>query len=233
VCCHIFNFVVLAAEDADFGVLDLLLKPLKLWIRAAHYLPKRLWVANSAACGLAAVVMSLVVIGGIPYERLWDWVIKAPPKQTLMGAVMDRMKEIDSREGADDLEEAVGDFAGSQDLASRQPPQPQPEKPREKADCVILGFVLDREGRLESLLLGTAHSGELIYTGRVTPELSDDERAALLQSLMALRSRQPFIPIEAEAIWVEPKITCRVSFGQRQKGGRLRDVKWESLLRGM
>ena len=49
ISCHIFNFVVLAAEDADFGVMDLLLKPLKLWIRAVRELPKRLWVSNTAA----------------------------------------------------------------------------------------------------------------------------------------------------------------------------------------
>ena len=42
--------------------------------------------------------MSLVVIGGIPYERLWDWGFKEPPKQNLMGAVMDRAKQLDSRE---------------------------------------------------------------------------------------------------------------------------------------
>jgi hypothetical protein len=39
--------------------------------------------------------------------------------------------------------------------------------------------------------------------------------------------------MEADATWVEPKVTCRVSFGERLKGGKLRDIKWVSLLRGM
>jgi hypothetical protein len=231
--CHVFNFLVLAADDADFGVLDLLLKPLKLWVRAVHNLPTRLWVANTAACGLAAAVLSLVVIGGIPYERLWDWGIEAPPKQELMGAVMDRVKELDSRNGADNLEDAIGDFAGENGDLGDDLPKPQPEKPREKADCVILGYLVDREGRLDSVLLGTAHRGHLIYTGRVKPELSDEDLAALMQLLKASRRRDPFIPIEAEGMWVEPKVTCRVSFGERQRDGRLRDIKWHSLLRGM
>jgi hypothetical protein len=231
--CHVFNFLVLAADDADFGVLDLILKPLKLWARAAHNLPTRLWVANSAACGLTAAVLSLVVIGGIPYERLWDWGIEAPPKQELMGAVMDRVKELDSRNGADSLEEAIGDFAGENGDLEGDLPQPQPEKPREKADCVILGFQVDREGRLDSVILGTAHRGQLIYTGRVTPDLSDEELVTLLQILKATRRRDPFVPVEAEGIWVEPKVTCRVSFGERMRDGKLRDIKWHSLLRGM
>ncbi len=229
--CHVFNFLVVAAADADFGVLDLFLKPFKLWTRAVRNLPARLWVANTAASGLTAFVMSLVVIGGIPYERLWDWGFEAPPKQNLMGAVMDRVKELDSRNGADDLEEAVGDFAGSQNVEpGADLPKPTPEKPRGKVDCVILGYKVDRDGRLATLLLGTAHRGELMYAGSVTPNLPDDELAKLLQRLAAIKRPQAFIAIQADATWVQPNLTCRVSFGERQKGGRLRDLQWDKLL---
>ncbi len=92
VVCHVFNFLKLAADDADIGLLDLLLKPLRLWARTCQNLPKRLWFFDAVVCGLTAIVMSLVVIGGIPYERLWDWGFQEPPKQNLMGAVMDRAK---------------------------------------------------------------------------------------------------------------------------------------------
>ncbi|MCI0332029.1 MAG: hypothetical protein L0228_02235 [Planctomycetes bacterium] len=231
--CHIFNFVVLAAEDADFGVMDLFVKPLKLWLRAVRYLPTRLWVANTAACGLAAIIMSLVVIRGIPYERLWDWGFEQPVKQDLMGAVMDRAKELDSRND-DDLEEAIGDFAGSQDAAAGgELPKATPPKPRTKSDCVILGYQVDRDGRLSTLLLGSARRGKLTYAGRVTPEMSDDELSSLLMELTAIKSLQPFISIEAEATWVKPKFTCRITYGERLKGGQLRDVKWDRLLGSM
>jgi hypothetical protein len=227
--CHVFNFLVCAADDADFGVLDLFLKPLKLWIRAAQNLPNRLWVTNSAACGLAAALMSVVVIGGIPYDRLWDWGFQEPVKQNLMGAVMDRAKELDSRNGADNLEDAVGDFAGSQNVDlnadSKKPP-----KPRSKADCVILGYQVDRDGRLDALFLGTAHREKLIYIGRVTPNLPDDELHTLLNSLEAIKSTKPFIPMEADATWVQPQYACRITFGERLKGGRLRDLQWDTML---
>jgi hypothetical protein len=228
--CHVFNFVVLAAEDADFGVLDLFLKPLKLWIRAVHRLPTRLWLANAAACGLMGVLMSMLLIGGIPYERLWDWGFEEPVKQDLMGAVMDRVKDLDSRD--QDLEEAIGDFAGKGGVEGEEIPK-TPAKPRGKADCVILGYNVDREGRLDSLVLGAAHRSELIHAGRVRPEMSDDERSSLLTELMASKTLQPFISIEAEATWVKPKFTCRVTYGERLKSGQLRDVQWERLMGSM
>ena len=227
--CHVFNFLVLATEDADFGALDLILKPFKLWAKAVRNLPTRLWVANSAVCGLTAMIMSFLVIGGLPYERLWDWGFQEPVKQNLMGAVMDRAKQIEATN--DDLEESIGDFAGSQDTEGVE--VKAPEKPREKADCVILGYQLDRDGRLSSLLLGTAHRNRLIPAGRVSPEMPDGERSDLLATLEAIKRRDPFIAIEAEATWVEPRLTCRVTYGERLKGGRLRDLKWDTLLGAM
>ena len=229
--CHVFNFVVLAAEDADFGVLDLFLKPLKLWLRAVHRLPTRLWVATAAACGLAAVLMSMLVIGGLPYERLWDWGFEEPVKQDLMGAVMDRAKELDSRD--QDLEEAIGDFAGKGGVEGGEVVPKTPAKPRDKADCVILGYDTDREGQLNSLVLGAVNRGKLIYAGRVTPEMSDEESSSLLTELTASKTLQPFIAIEAEATWVKPKFTCRVTYGERLKGGQLRDIQWERLMGSM
>ena len=36
--------------------------------------------------------------------------------------------------------------------------------------------------------------------------------------------------IDSDAIWVQPKYTCRVNFGQRTKEGHLREVEWEKML---
>ena len=98
---------------------------------------------------------------------------------------------------------------------------------------MILGYDTDREGRLNSLVLGAAHRGELIYAGRVTPEMSDEESSSLLTELTASKTLQPFISIEAEATWVKPKFTCRVTYGERLKSGQLRDVQWERLMGSM
>jgi hypothetical protein len=227
-CTHIFNFVALSADDAEFGVLDLLLKPVKLWIYAARELPKRLWVANSAASGIMAALMSVLVIGGIPYERFWDWGFEAPVKQELKGAVIDRVKQLDKGQGADNLEDAIDDFAGSEGELN-----PEPPKPREKADCVILGYQLDRDGRLKVLVLGTTHLGRLVYAGNVTPKMSGSERAKLLAQLAAIKSGAPLIPIQSDStVWVKPKYACRVSYSNKERG-KLHDVQWDRMLGSM
>jgi hypothetical protein len=228
--CHIFNFLIIVGDDAEVGLLDLLLKPLKLWGRSIQNLPLRLWVVNAAVSGLAAAALSLLVIGGIPYDRLWDWGVKQPPKQDLMAAVMNQVQKLDDGKGSDDLEKSIGDFAGKKGDELTDKPKVDPPKPQQNADCVILGYVLDRDGRVAMLVLGTASSGQLVYAGNVAPKLADDEMKGLAESLKSIESGRPIIRIEYEATWVQPKYTCRVSFGQRTKSGRLHDIEWSKLL---
>lgn len=224
ISCHIFNFMVLAAEDADFGVMDLLLKPVKLWIRAVRELPKRLWVSNTAASSIVAALMAVLVIGGIPYERFWDWGFEAPVKQELMAAVMDRAKQVAANE-ADSLEEAIGDFAGTADGLTGTP-----EKPRERADCVILGYQLDKDNRLSALVLGTTHLGRLVHAGTVDLKMSSGERSELLRMLSSIRTSKPLLPIESDrTFWVTPKYTCRVTYTQKDRG-KLSEIEFDKLL---
>jgi hypothetical protein len=232
ICCHIFNFLVLAANDSDFGVLDLVLKPIKLWARAVEELPTRLWVSNLAACGIVAAVMAPLVIGAIPYERFWDWGFEEPAKQELMAAVMDRARKLDKGNGADNLEDAVGDLAGTADGLT-EGFEPPPPKPRHKADCVILGYEVDRNGRLDSLVLGTNYLGRLVFAGHVTPKMSGPELSKLFKSLERAKTHQPLIPIQRDsATWVKPQFTCRVTYTEREKG-RLHEIEWSRLLGGI
>jgi hypothetical protein len=226
--CHIFNFLIIVGEDSDVGVLDLLLKPLKLWGRAIQNLPLRLWLVNSAASGLAAAVLSPLVIGGIPYDRFWDWGVKQPPKPDLMGAVMEQMQKVEGN-GEDDLEKSINDFAGKNGEESTDSPK-VPPKPKQTADCVVIGFQLHSDGSLASLVLGTASSGQLIYAGNVSPKLGDDEMKSLTQTLQSIVTNKPLLHIEIEATWVKPNYACRVNFGERAKSGRLRDIEWNTML---
>jgi hypothetical protein len=221
---HIFNFLVLAADDADVGVIDIILKPVKLWMRAFHYLPKRLWVSDMAICGVVAIAMSFLVIGGIPYERFWDWGFQPPTKHELMAAVMDRARRVQIQK-EQSLEEAIGDFAGQAGVDGEGE-----AKPRQKADCVILGYALDKESRITDLVLGTNYLARLVYAGRVSPKMPEEERTRLLKMLKAVRTRQPLIPIESDTTnWVKPQYACRVTYESREKG-RLQGIEWDRLL---
>ena len=132
----------------------------------------------------------MLVIGGIPYDRLWDWGVKQPPKQDLMGAVMDQVQKVEGN-GEDDLEKSINDFAGKNGDESTDKPKAEPPKPKQTADCVILGFQLNRDGSLASLVLGTASSGQLVYAGNVSPKLSDDEMKSLAQTLQSIVTNRP------------------------------------------
>jgi hypothetical protein len=233
--CHIFNFLMLAAEDTDVGILDMLLKPLRLWGKTCRWLPKRLWLFNSLVCGCVAVLMSFLVIGGLPYERLWDWGFTEPPKQNLMAAVMDQAKKV---EGEDkDLEEAVQDFAGKGEVdpdEAAQKAKQAAEKKREHTDCVIIGYQAAKDGHLEWLVLATAHRHNLAYAGKVKPKLSDEELAQMVDVLKSNVVKEPFISVQMDNVtWVKVKYACRVSFTEQFSDGRLRDAEWDKMLGAM
>jgi hypothetical protein len=183
--------------------------------------------------GLAAALMSLTVIGGIPYERFWDWGFKEPPKQNLMGAIMAQAAKADGG-GAKDLEGAIGDFAGQAGVdanAKKTGGEPKPaEKQRQKTDCVILGYHADKSGNVQSVVLGTALEGRLVYAGSVTPKLEGKDLADFTKALAAARTDRPFLNMESDATWVRPKFSCRISYVQQDEAGRLSDAEWVALL---
>jgi hypothetical protein len=226
--CHLFTFLFAIADDADTGALDIIMKPLKLWFRAFRNLPSRLWVTDTAAAGITAMAMSIIVIGGLPYDRLWDWGFQKPKDKNLLGAVASQVQKVEGK-GADNLEDAVKDFAATQKLEEAKKPTPPP-KPRLKADCVILGYRVDAEGKLQSLVLGTAKQGKLVYAGAVMPQLSAEETAGLMQMLSDTASHQSYLPIEMQAKWVVPKYSCRISYESQEDSGRLKDPRWEEFL---
>jgi hypothetical protein len=161
---------------------------------------------------------------------LLDWGTKAPPKQNLMGAMMEQAQKIEGKEQS--LEEAVSDLAGKAELDEKNKEKPKaPPVVRQKEDCVILGYQTNAEGRLDSLLLGAASEGKIRYAGKVRPELTPEEQQELLASFESARASQPFAKVPVgEAIWLKPRFVCRVSFTKRSKSGKLGEVEFEEML---
>ena len=231
--CHFTAFILLMREVTDAGLLDILLKPVKPWILRVHELPSYQWICHLGMSSLVAVLMSLVVIGGIPYEKLLDWGTKKPVKKDLMGAIMDQAKNIEGEEKP--LEEAVQDFAGKQDVSDKvKKPKPKaaPPKGRQDEDCLIIGYRANSEGLVYQLLLAGENFGKLQYVGEVTPQLSVKELRDLGQQLAAHRAYEPFVKMQIDAgvVYLKPKFACRVSYAKKGKKGGLIDIKLESLL---
>lgn len=233
VVCHLTAFILLMREVSDAQLLDIILKPIKPWILRVHELPTYQWITHTAVSSLVAVLMSVIVIGGIPYERLLDWGFNKPVKKDLMGAIMDETKKVEGEEKS--LEEAVQDFAGKADADNMdKKPKAKPStepKERKQDDCVIIGYRENAEGLPYVILLAGENYGKLQYVGQFTPQLSIKELRDLSDKLADIKAFEPFVKVQMEGVtWVKPKIACRVSYARKGKKGGLFDIKLESIL---
>lgn len=232
VVCHVCVFVILLNEDASTNLLDVILRPIRIWSYIFSDLPQRQWMVHLGFSGLLAALMSLLVIGAIPYERLLDWGTTPPPKQNLMGAIMDQAQKAKGDDNKS-LEEAVQDLGGSADLEDSDNKEKKPSnepKPRGFEDCLILGYKANHEGLVYSLILGAERFNKLQYVGRVTVQLPLKELREISNQLAETETSRPFVPMQLEATWVKPKFFCRVSYARKGKKGGLYEVELEEWL---
>lgn len=233
IVAHIVAFLICSFDDADFGALDIVIKPGKTWKRILSELPNRVWLANSANLGLSAAVSAALIVGGIPYEVLLDWGIKARPKASLLQAIAENAPA-----GNDDMtmEEAMGQFAdkagaeGLEGKGSKQDVPPPAPKPRQRLECLIIGYQTDRDGALKGLLLAATENGKLKYVGRVTPDLDPKEEANLIAGFEKSTSTRPFVKTPESGAWLRPKYTCRVTYTEWPRGKRPKDLEFDELL---
>lgn len=224
---HVMAYTLSVTENDNTSVLDLLMRPIHCWLPTFYALPRRLAMVTTGASSLTAIVMSFVVIGGLPYEKLWDWGVKAPPKQNLMAAVMDQARKVQPKDQS--LEEAVEDFAGK---ATDAAPPAKPHLPRDSTECLIIGFIPDPQNPddFQSLILAGEVRGQLKEVALVSAGISDEVRKELNVRMRKLLRPQPFIASSQPAFWLEPRLACRVSYATQAKSGRLLDVKFTDLL---
>ncbi len=231
VACHATCFVMASVTDVDLGITDMVVKPLKGWIRTWSQLPRRLWLVMGASGGANSALCAALILGGIPFHVLLDWNIKQPPKQNLMGAVMAQVQN--APEGKEmELEEAVGDFAGKAGGApiAAAAPKAQPDKPRSKADCLIIGYNLDDQENISRLLLAVDRKGRLAYCGHVRPQLEPEEEREFRDRLQKFSRSESFVPTDNQAVWVQPRFTCRVTYEETTEQGQLTKIEWDALL---
>ncbi len=230
--CHTYCFLQVMRNEADTNMLDFLLRPIKSWSVILRGMPDRGWVCYVGLSGLTAVAMSLLVIGAIPYEHLLDWNVKERAKTNLMGAIMDQAQGT-AEDDDKNLEEAVSDFAGNAELDEEgKKKKPAAKKIRQKEDCIIIGYMANQTGKIQTLLLAAEHYSKLRYAGNVrVTGLPEEDLQDLTTKLLASQTRKPFVRVSISgATWVKPKHICRVSYQRRSKQGGLYGAKLEDLL---
>ncbi len=228
--CHTYCFLLVMKNDGDLKLLDFILRPITLWSLIFRGMPKRGWACYLGLSGLTAVVMSVLVIGAIPYERLLDWNVKEKAKFNLVGAIMSQAQG-NAAEEEKSLEEAIGDFAGKAELDEDKKIK-DASKERKNEDCIIIGYMANQAGEIQTLLLAAERYTQLTYAGNVRVSgLSNEDLNALTTKLAASRTHRPFVKISIDgAVWVKPKHLCRVSYKRRGQQGGLFGAKLEDLL---
>jgi hypothetical protein len=204
--CQLAGFWVMMRDDSTVAVLDVILKPFKVSGILFRGLPKRFWIVNSGVCGLAAVLAAVCIIGSVPYHVLWSWTVVYRSSSHLEDAL--------SRQGGGG--EAV---------------QQEEELKRTTIDGLIIGYQLNEDGNLGSVLVAREDNGRLRYVGGIPPTGESAQLFELREQLLAATQNTPVMPMEFTANWVAAKYSCEISYVAEQDNGILTDVRWEGDVR--
>jgi hypothetical protein len=220
ITAHVWSFFYAVPESDRLGIADLFVRPFYVWSPTMRDIEQPgVWRRPAImAFGIVAEVIGLAVVGGIPWNRVWELGPAEPPKKALADAIANVGKAEDSNESADSAKAAA------------------PARPR--ADCVIIGYVPAVASRVfgdengldfSSLVLASDVRGKLTYIGTVSGGIPDGDRAAIRARLAALKRSAPIVPSSVSATWVDPVLACRISYA-RLSDGRYQGMEYDKLL---
>jgi hypothetical protein len=231
VTVHLVTYLYAIMEDDRLQMLDVILKPLAVWERTINSLPGTWKRVAAGVWGWLAATLAVSLIGGIPYERLFDWGIKERPKKNLVQAIAQNAQQTEG--GADNLEDAVKDFTGEAGVEDEQ----KALKMLPPLDCVVLGYVPDIDNRtgevvdIQSFALAAEVKGKLRYVGMVSVlSLPIEERRLLLGQMERARRDRPLVRCDQAARWLEPRFSCRVRYKNWTSTDKLNDPRFEMML---
>jgi len=105
-------------------------------------------------------------------------------------------------------------------------------KPVYSIICVVIGYLQDESGELQSLIIASDMDGELRCVGRVGSGISEAQRRELADLLAQRVAERPVVAAGMAGRWVAPEIYCRVSFLERTESGNLRAPVFKGLVTG-
>lgn len=231
---HLVCFVMTASTDTTVGLFDILVSPMKAWFKTFSRLPERQWLVTGASNGVMMSLCAAVIIGGINWDRLWDWGIEQPTDTSLVEAIASAAGNGPVND--EGLEEAVQDFAGQAgnvdggDGKAKEKPEEPKEVVRQSTDCLIIGFEMNDLEQISKLYLATEKMGRFVYAGTLEPELEPEVAQQLRYNLTHARAGSPLVQTGAVANWVQPRFPVRVSYTVQAGNGRLREMKIEKML---
>lgn len=228
---QVTTFLYAATKSDKFSPFDVFMKPVEIWKPTFSLLPKAAWRVWSAAWGMTAILCGVFIVGGLRFEALFeDWGVEKKASLNVVQEVVKKAKQ--EREGADSLEEAMNDFAGSEE----EKKEDINKLPSE--DCLIIGYVTNAEGEMESVLVASVVRNELTYVGNVPMrEVPEAQRETLIERMKHNRRRSPFVKIDIGVVesdkqisWLEPKLMCEVAYTQWNDSHHMKKPRMKRML---
>jgi DNA ligase D-like protein (predicted ligase) len=105
-------------------------------------------------------------------------------------------------------------------------------KRRQEMLCAIVGYQLDENAGLRSLIIAGQIGEKLQCLGKVGTGLSEKLRRDLLKRLEALQQPRPIVPCDVKGLWLKPGLFCKVSYLEITSAGQLRAPVFEELVEG-
>ncbi len=222
--CYLFAIMI----NDRLQILDILLKPLAIWITVMRELPETFWRVASGVWGVAAILGGLLV-GGLADKDLLDWG-GTPARYNLTKAIADRAQQlVADAETEKTLQESVEDFAGKA-AERKEKERHQLDKPKLPVDCLILGYKPMGDRDFYHLIIATDLGGKLQVVGTVSDGIPSELRAHLNKRMRELPQPNPFVPCKLEGKWIRPGLVCRIKAKRWSNDNRLIDPVFDEML---
>lgn len=189
VIAHMYCFFRTLSTEDSVGMMDFVVSPTVGWFNSAKLLPKRLWAFVVAVAGITAILGSVIVLRGIPYNALFEG---GPmiERRELASAIGQAVREAQAaQESSESLEEALMGFS---DDGAEPPPSFLEEPERIYKDAVVVAYWTDPIGIVDKVLLAGAIDGKLQQLGMVS-DLPQGARKKLTRVLPKYGTSRPFL----------------------------------------
>ncbi len=122
------------------------------------------------------------------------------------------------------MEEAINDMIG-EGGPGEAGPLPSPDEP---IRCIVYGYMKDGRRSFGRMLLAAKVRGELKHVAVIeVNDLPQQSRQALAARLPSIPSAQPLVKSPFAGSWVEPTLSCDISFEDWAGDDTLQAPKFE------
>ncbi|QDU41019.1 hypothetical protein Mal4_53840 [Maioricimonas rarisocia] len=217
---HTRAYFLAIQRNDKIGLFDIVMQPMEIWKPCTQKLPRTAMTVNTGSWGMTIALSGALVIGGINYSSALDLIAVEPaeePPNALHKAVAGARKMAEEENGPKDLESAMNEFVGDEELTDEEGEGlAAAEDERPVLVCSVYGFTRTVDGELHSILLaGTLPDQERprFVSKFEVDKIGDSESIATLSRVLpTIRVRRPYVPTRTRAYWVKPDLKCRVRY---------------------